>query len=337
MTQELAKNILNGETLTTDELNELFSAIVAGDIDNMQLAAILATLHTRGEQPDEVRAAATALLDAAVPFELPNYPVVDAAGTGGDGYGTINISTMASIAVAAEGGAVIKHGNKAISSLSGSADVIEALGIPVPQSVDDAHAILEATGFVFLHAARFHPAMGRFMPVRQALGIPTLLNILGPLLNPARPRRQMMGVGNAKQLELVAQTMRMLGRDHAIVMHGSGLDEFALHGPTEVYEIRGEQMTHYTVTPDDLGLESYPLEALLGADPATNARIVEEVLSGNGQAAHAASVAANAGALAYLLGMTPTLREGVDLMKESLASGKAIDYLNSLRINRQAA
>lgn len=334
---ELVKNMLSGQELTEDQLASLFAAIVDGEVDNMQLAAMLAAMHTRGERPEEIRAAATALLDAAIAFELPEFPVVDAAGTGGDGHGTINISTAASLAVAALGGGVIKHGNKAISSLSGSADVIAALNIPIPQSVDQAQSLLHASGFVFLHAALFHPAMGRFMPVRQALGIPTMFNIIGPLLNPARPRLQMMGVGNAAQLDLVAATMAMLGREHAIVMHGSGLDEIAVHGPTQIREIRGEDVRSYTVTPDELGLGTYPLEALRGGNPTENAAIVMDILAGAGTPAQTASVAANAGALAYLLGMAPSLVEGVQMMLHALREGQCASYLETLRTQPQAA
>lgn len=337
MKKELLTTALVGGDLDEPQLQELFAGVVAGELDDIQLAALLATLHTRGEKPTEVQAVAKALLDAAVAFPLPDYPVVDAAGTGGDGVGTINISTTGSIAVAAAGGAVLKHGNSAISSKSGSADLIRALGIPIPTSVAAAQAELNAKGFVFLLAPQFHPAMARFMPVRKSLGVPTVLNIIGPLLNPARPRLQMMGVGNARQLQLVAETMKMLGREHAIVMHGSGLDEIALHGPTEVYEIRGQEMEHYTITPADLGLAEYPLEELLGGTPAENAVITRNILAGKGTPAQQASVAANGGCLAYLLGLAPTLAQGTELINDLLAQGSGLDYLHTLADDAQAA
>lgn len=330
-TIELSRSVLNGKKLQEEEALLFFQTFAQGGYDDTQIAATLATLHVRGETPTEVNAAARAMLDLALPFPSPEGLYICAAGTGGDRKGTINISTGASLVAAAAGGKVIKHGNSAVSSKTGSADVIKALQIPIPEDAQNARALLDKTGFCFLHAAKFHPAMRRFQAIRKSLGIPTLMNILGPLLNPARPPVQLMGVGNPAQTELVAKSLQMLGKKHAIAMNGSGMDEISVCGPTDMYEITPEKIEHYTLNPADLGLPTHREEDLLGGDPSENAIIIEDILCARRLGAGHDAIVANSAALLYLLEITPDLRSGAELATQTIAEGSAAKYLQILR------
>lgn len=338
MAEDLLRNLLKGENLGDAQLDAVFTAFVSGDYSPVLMSALLCSLHTRGETPAEISAAVRAFLNVALDFPRPQQePFIDSAGTGGDGAHTVNISTAASLVVAAGGGKVIKHGNRAISSKSGSADVIKALGIPMPENPVAARRLFDENGFCFLFAPVFHPAIANVMPVRRELAIPTLMNILGPLLNPAKPDYQLMGVGNPQQLKLVAQTMHLLGRKHAMVVNGSGIDEIAVHGPTEIYEITETEINHYTVTPRDLDSDYlYHLEDLRGGDANLNAHLINQVFAAeiNSRQLEAirAAIIANAGAQAYLLGMSDSLPGGCKLMSEILDSGRVASYLQNLKM-----
>lgn len=329
---------LAGEELSIAQADALFAALVEDKFSDLQAAALLGALRGRGETPVEIEAAAKALLGAARPFPRPDYDFVDAAGTGGDGSGSINISTTASLVVAAAGGKVIKHGNSAVSSLSGSADVIRALGIEIPETPERARQLVDERGFCFLLAPLYHPVMGRFQPIRKDLGVPTLFNLMGPLLNPARPDRQVMGVGRAGQLELVARAMARLGRSHALVLHGSGLDEISVSAPTRIFEIRGHELQEYLLTPADLGLPEVEAKLLVGGDAARNAQAARQILGAEPHTgeetaqveAGRTAVIANAAALLYVHGLVASLREGADLARTTIAEGRAATYLGEL-------
>lgn len=336
MSENLLRLLLNNGNLEKNQLDEVFNSFVNAQYSPVMMAALLCTLHARGETPAEVSAAVQAFLKVALAFPRPEIPFIDSAGTGGDGANTINISTAASLVVATAGGRVIKHGNRAISSKSGSADVIKALGIPIPKAPQSARQLFDKSGFCFLFAPIFHPAIANVMPVRKELAIPTLMNILGPLLNPAKPDYQLMGVGNTSQLKLVAQTMHLLGRKHAMVVNGSGIDEIAVHGPTEIYEINESGIAHYTVTPRDLDSDRlYHLEDLRGGDAYFNANLIRQLfaakITSHQLEAIRAAVIANAGAQAYLLGMSDSLAGGCKLMSKILDSGQVALYLEKLQ------
>ncbi|MFC6592998.1 anthranilate phosphoribosyltransferase [Deinococcus lacus] len=328
---DLLRAALLGQRLTQGEAEALFSAVIAGDFTEGQLAGLLMTLKTRGETAEELAGAALAYRAACLPFPAQPRPISDCVGTGGDMAGTINISTAAALVASSLGVPVAKHGNRSVSSRAGSADLAEALGLPVTLSPEAAARGLAAHNFCYIFAVQYHPAVGRIMPLRRALAVPTLLNFLGPLLNPARPTRQLLGVARPEVAPLLAQTVARLGRTHALVVHGSGLDEIALHGPTQVYEVNEDGgLEHYVLTPADLGLTDRPLLALIGGGPEDNARMIRAVLAGEGEAAHQEAIAAATGALLYLNGRAETLRGGVTQALEQLHSGRVAEHVAQL-------
>ncbi|PRQ11077.1 anthranilate phosphoribosyltransferase [Corynebacterium sp. 13CS0277] len=315
--------LLNGACLEPTALQDLFRAVAAGEFTPVEIAALLIALKTRGETPEDIAAAATAFTAAATPFPRTGAGIIDCVGTGGDGAGTINISTGSALIAAAGGLEVVKHGNRSVSSKSGAADVLEALGVPLDLSPEQAAATLESQGFTFLFAPAYHPAFKHVMPVRQALGVPTIFNLLGPLLNPARPALQLMGTARAELGPHLIEVMRQIGRERALVVHGSGLDEIAVHGPTEVWELRDGEITHYTVTPEDLGLGTHTLSSLVGGDGRDNAQFMMDVFAGRGSEAHKDAMLASCGALFYLAGHADTLAGGVARAREVIDSGQA--------------
>ena len=252
---------------------------------------------------------------------------MDTAGTGGDGANTINITTAASLTAAAGGVKMIKCGNRSVSSKSGSADVLEALNIPLDLDPDRAVRQFESSNFTFLFAPAYNPAIAFVQQVRKALGVSTLFNTMGPLLSPARPEFQIMGIANPKLGQVIAETMRELGRRRALVVHGAGTDEIAVHGDTEVWELKDGEITHYTVTPEELGVERHSLEDLRGGNGAENAAFMRATFAGEGPAAHRDAVAVTAGAMFYLYGIADSLAAGTEHAKQLIADGTVADWL----------
>lgn len=326
---DLLRTYLDNPAPTVEEAESVFLPLTIGDYDDVHIAALLATIRTRGETVADIAGAARAFLKASRPFPITGEGVLDTAGTGGDGANTINISTGASLITAAGGGLVIKHGNRSVSSRSGSADVLEALNIPLDLNVERAARQAHAANFTFLFAPAYHPAVAQVMPVRKALKIPTLFNILGPLLSPARPALQIMGVSRPSLGEPVIEVMRELGRSRALVIHGSGTDEIAVHGPTQVWELRDGEISSYTVTPSDLGVGEHPLSALRGGDGHDNARMLREAFAGTGPQAHKDALAANAGAMFYLHGIVPDFASGSDLALTLINNGTVTKWLRT--------
>ncbi|WP_034652179.1 anthranilate phosphoribosyltransferase [Corynebacterium vitaeruminis] len=312
---------------TIEEAEEVFRPLTFGEYEDIHIAALLATLRTRGETFADVVGAARAFLDAARPFPVSGEGVLDTAGTGGDGANTINITTGASLIAAAGGCKVVKCGNRSVSSKSGSADVLEALNIPLDLDPERAVRQFEASNFTFLFAPAYHPAIAHVMPVRRALRVPTIFNTLGPILSPVRPQFQIMGIAKPEMGQMIAEVFRELGRDRALVVHGAGTDEIAVHGTTQVWELRNGEITHYELTPSDLGVGTYQLSDLVGGDGAENARLMRESFAGRGPQAHRDALAANAGAMFYLHGKTETIKEGVELAKSLLESGAVNKWL----------
>lgn len=324
---DLLRAYLDNPAPTVEEARAVFTPLTIGTYEDVHIAALLATIRTRGETVADIAGAAQAFLNAARPFPITGEGVLDTAGTGGDNANTINISTGASLVTAACGSMVIKHGNRSVSSKSGSADVLEALNIPLDLDVKRAERQAREANFTFLFAPAYHPAIALVMPVRKALKVPTLFNILGPLLSPARPKLQIMGVNKPSLGEPVIQVMKELGRDRALVVHGSGTDEFAVHGPTKVWELRDGEITHYTVTPADLGVDEHKLKDLAGGDGAENAQHLRNVFGRQGSLAHLDAISANAGAMLYLHGRVDTLAEGTNLAKQQILDGAVHEWL----------
>ncbi len=317
-------------SLDHDESYATFTRLVRGGLTELEIAALLAALKTRGETPEEIAGAARALREAAVPFPKPGYPVVDTCGTGGDGAGTLNISTAAAFVVAESGLAVAKHGNRAASSRCGSADLLEALGVKLDPSPGVARRCLDRVGLCFLFAPAYHSGVRRATGVRAALKTRTLFNLLGPLANPARPEFQVMGVYDPALCRPMAETLRLLGCQGALVVHGGGLDEIALHGPTTASLLRRGVLTDLVITPEEAGLARAPLDALAGGSPATNAEWLSRVLGGRAAPEHLDAVAINAGAMLWVAERASSLRDGVDLALDILRSGKASGRIAAL-------
>lgn len=328
--EQLLSLLFSGQALSQAQTRRLFEAIINGELAPEQLAGALIALKVRGETTAELCGAVEASLQASQPFERPDYPFADIVGTGGDGANTINISTASAITAAACGLKVAKHGNRSVSSKSGASDVLTALGVNVSMSAQTARQALDQTGICFLFAQQYHQGFKHAVGVRQALKTRTIFNILGPLINPARPKRQLLGVYSPDLLMPYAQAVQQLGHEHTIIVHGSGLDEVALHGQTEVIEVRDGKLERYTLSPTDFGLPITPLEALKGGEPAENARAIQALFAGNGATAHAHAVALNT-ALLMKLFSNENLKQNAELVLDTLAQGKPAEVLAQLQ------
>ena len=324
---EIFRRFMDNPEPTLEEAIEAFTPLTVGDYDDVHIAALLAMIRTRGETFADIAGAARAFLAAGRPFPVTGEGIMDTAGTGGDGANTINITTAASLTAAAGGVKMIKCGNRSVSSKSGSADVLEALNIPLDLDPDRAVRQFESSNFTFLFAPAYNPAIAFVQQVRKALGVSTLFNTMGPLLSPARPEFQIMGIANPALGQVIAETMRELGRNRALVVHGAGTDEIAVHGDTEIWELKDGEITHYTVTPEELGVERHSLEDLRGGNGAENAAFMRATFAGEGPDAHRDAVAVSAGAMFYLYGIADSLAAGTEHAKQLIADGTVADWL----------
>ena len=313
--------LLAGEDLSSEESGHLFERLVLGRLEPAEIAGMMIALRMKGETADEMIGAARALSAAAQPFERPQYLFADCCGTGGDGSGLINVSTATAFVAAAAGLPIAKHGNRSISSRCGSADVLEALGARIELSPGAARALLDETGFCFLFAPAYHPGMKHAALVRRQLSVRTIMNLLGPCINPARPQVQLLGVADPRMLRRIAQTLDAMGVEQALVVHGSGLDEIALHGETLAVRLSQGEISNVVISPEDAGLERAPLNVVTGGDPAENAARLRGLLEGQGSIAETDITVLNAGALLHAAGKAATLKEGAFLAREVLLSG----------------
>lgn len=324
--------VLAGESPGRAETRDLFDALTRGELGDIDIAALLVALKLRGETADQVAGAAEALRGVARTFPRPAYRFADIVGTGGDGAHTINISTAVAFVAAEAGLPVAKHGNRSVSSRCGAADLLEHFGVRLDMTPDVARRALDEVGVTYLHAPHYHGGIRHAMPVRRALGTRTVFNLLGPLLNPAAPPVMLVGVYDARLCGLVADALRLLGCERALVVHGLGLDEIALHGETLAVELRDGACVERRYTPVDFGVREFPLAAIVGGEPVENARSIRAVLEGRGDEAHAAAVAVNAGALLMLGGRADDLASGYELARSVIDSGRAF-----ARVERLAA
>lgn len=323
--------LLNRECLSMSATEKLFQYLIRGQLTQNQIAAILVALKVRGETPAEIAGAAKALLAGSKAFPQLDYPVADTCGTGGDGSNTINISTAAALVCASMGMKIAKHGNRSVSSRSGSADVLESMGIPLDLSPDENKDLLDRFGFCFLFAPHYHPGVRYAMPVRQELKTRTLFNLLGPLINPARPSAQLLGVYTPELCRPLAETLQMLDCPRAMVVHGNGLDEFALHGATQVVEVNGDDLIEYSLTPEDFGLQRASIDTLKGGDAEHNARLLQAVFAGEGVAEQRDAIAMNTAAVRYLTGAAPSLKEACAESLDHIRSGQAARHVQALQ------
>ena len=327
--QQILEQLYQGKVISQTESEQLFSAIVTGEMDPVSLGAALIAMKVRGETPAEIAGAATALLANARAFPRPDYRFADIVGTGGDGSNSINISTASAFVAAACGLKVAKHGNRSVSSKSGSSDLLSAFGINLDMTPESARQALDDQNVCFLFAPQYHSGFRYAMPVRKQLQTRTLFNVLGPLINPARPPLALIGVYSPGLIQPVAETLKVLGYQRAAVVHGGGMDEIAIHAPTMVAELRDGEITRYEISPPDFGLDFHDKESLAGGTPEENRDILRQLLMGNGQPAHEQAIAANVAMLMKLFG-NEDLRENAKQAIAVIRSGRAYELVTAL-------
>ena len=331
--QEAVRRLARRESLSAEQSAAAFRVVMAGDGTPVLIAALLAALRVKGETPAEIAGAAQALRDAMTVLVAPDADaLVDTCGTGGGAIATFNISTAAALVAAGAGVRIAKHGNRSFTTRSGSADVLEALGVAIDIPVERMVPVLAAAGIVFMFAPTMHPAMRHVGPVRRELGMETVMNMVGPLANPARAGRQVVGVSDPARAELIAGALASLGSVHALVVHGEpGMDEISPMGQSSVIEIRGGALSRWTIDPDEHGFALASASELAGGEPAQNAALITAVLEGSASAGATAAVLLNAAAAIYVSGRVPTLAAGVSFARESVTSGAAMASLERLR------
>jgi anthranilate phosphoribosyltransferase len=327
--------IVEGRTLSTDEARLAMGAVMDGEATPSQLAALLMGLRMRGETVDELTGFATAMRERVLRVEAPEG-TIDVVGTGGDESGTFNISTAAALVVAASGIPVAKHGNRAITSRSGSADVLDALGIRIDHDAESAARSLRATGFAFLFAPAFHPAMRHAGPTRREIGVRTAFNLLGPLTNPAGARRALVGVGDTAAAPRLAEVAGRMGTERTFVIHGDGVDELPLDDSGVLYDVREGTVERRTVAASALGLTVTATARLRGGTPPENAAMVEAVLRGE-PGARRDVVLLNAGAALLVAGAVERLEDGIEQAALTVDAGLAHQLLETLRAERATA
>ncbi|MBL8584188.1 MAG: anthranilate phosphoribosyltransferase [Rhizobiaceae bacterium] len=324
----LLGKVANGEKMSFEESRSAFDTIMSGEATPGQIGAFLMALRLRGETVEEISGAVATMRDKMLKVDAP-ADAIDIVGTGGDGSHSVNISTASAFVIAGAGVPVAKHGNRGLSSQTGAADVLMALGIKIDLTPEQIGACIREAGVGFMFAPAHHPAMRHVGPVRVELGTRTIFNLLGPLSNPAGVRRQMVGVFAPQWTEPVAETLKRLGSERIWVAHGDGYDEITTTGETRVTELSDGTVSTFVVRPEDVGLGRHRKEDLRGADATYNAGALRDVLEGK-PGAYRDTVLMNAGAGLVVAGRADTLRDGVALAQESLKSGKAAGILNRL-------
>jgi anthranilate phosphoribosyltransferase len=320
--------IFSGELLARSEAKEVMGYLMDGSMSQLQAAALLAALRTRGESIEEITGFAEAMRSRSVkvPFEHDGV-LLDTCSTGGTGINTINIGTTSMFVIASAGVNIAKHGNRAVTRRSSSADTLEALGIKLEQSPEQLSKALQEVGIAFLFARSHHPAMKFVAPIRAELKARTVFNILGPLTNPAGANRQVLGVFSPAFVEPLAGVLQALGTERAMVVHGDGMDDLTVSGTTHITEVSSSGLKSYELTPEEVGLKRYQRDELLGGDAVENAKTLREILSGNVQGAKRDVVLLNAGAGLYISDKANSVKEGVELARELIESGKALEKL----------
>ncbi len=331
MATQALEGLINGEDLSTDEARALMGSIMSGELKDTQIAAILTALRMKGETVDEIAGFASAMREKAIRITPKRDGLVDTCGTGGDGRQTFNISTATALVAAAMCIPVAKHGNRAVSSKCGSADVLEALGVNIQLSPESVTTLIDQIGIGFLFAPRHHPAMKYAAPARRELGIRTVFNLLGPLTNPAGVKRQLIGVFDRDLTEVICRVLLSLGSEKAFVVHGlDGTDEVSIAEATVVTALEAGEVRTFVFTPEEAGLERADIGALSGGSAEDNAALITDILNGGGGAGSDA-VRLNAGFVAVLADLASDVREGVALATDSIESGRARKLLDALR------
>ncbi len=327
---EYTERVADGEDLSLADARDAVTRIFE-DATDAQIGALLAALRAKGETETELAGFAQGMRDAARTIDPDREPLVDTCGTGGDDYDTINVSTTSTLVVGGAGVPVAKHGNYSVSSSSGSSDVLETVGVDLDADPTAVEALVEDHGIGYMHAPAFHPAMKAVIGPRRELEMRTIFNLLGPLTNPAGADAQVVGVYDPDLVPTLARALSHMDVDRALVVHGDGLDEFALHGPSTVAEVDGDTVAEYTVTPADFGLDEAPITAVSGGSPEENARDLRGIVSGDVTGPKRDIVLANAGAAIYVAGEADSLEAGAERAREAIDSGDAEETLRTLQ------
>jgi anthranilate phosphoribosyltransferase len=328
--QEYIERVTDGKDLTVSEAEAVATAVFE-DATEAQIGALLAALRAKGETEAEIAGFAKGMRAAARTIAPDREVLVDTCGTGGDNHDTINVSTTSAVVAAGAGVPIAKHGNYSVSSSSGSADVLEEVGVTVdaePAAVEDA---IEDRGIGFMLAPVFHPAMKSVIGPRKELEMRTIFNVLGPLTNPAGADAQVLGVYDPDLVPLIARSLAHMDVEHALVVHGSGLDELAIHGESIVAEVDGETVDEYTLAPEDVGLGRYDIGAVAGGSPAENAADLKGIVEGTVGGAKRDIILLNAGAAIYVGGGADSIESGAERAREAIETGSAADRLDALR------
>jgi len=330
MIKNAIAKLVQGQDLTFDESYFAMRQIMSGEADQAQIAGFLVGLRMKGETVHEIAGCAKAMIEKAVRIEFNGENLIDTCGTGGDSVGTFNISTVSAIVASAAGVKVAKHGNRAISSKCGSADVLRELGVNIELTPEQAKTCLEEIGITFIFAPLYHSAMKYAAPVRQSLGVRTVFNLLGPLTNPAGAKRQILGVFSENLTEKMASVLKELGSEHALVVHGAGgIDEISVSGHTKVSELKNGEVKTYEISPENFGLKRWDINLILGGDAKLNAEIIKRVLEGE-KGPHRDVVLLNSGAGIYVSGLADSIDDGIKMAEEAIDSGKAKKKLEEL-------
>ena len=328
--QDYIQRVTDGEDLSLDEARDA-ARLVFEEATDAQIGALLAVLRAKGETETEIAGFAQGMRDAARRIDPGPTPLVDTCGTGGDDYDTINVSTTAALVAAGAGVPIAKHGNYSVSSSSGSADVLETAGVAVDAEPTAVEQAINDDGIGFMLATVFHPAMKAVIGPRKELGMRTIFNVLGPLTNPAGAEAQLLGVYDPELVSVIARALTEMDVERALVVHGAGMDEIALHDETTVAEVDGDEITEFTLTPEDLGLEAAPIEAVAGGSPEENAADLEAIITGEETGPKRDLILANAGAAIYIAGEADSLTAGVEAAADAIDSGNAAAKLDALR------
>ncbi len=328
MLNDVLNKLVSGQDLNAAEAESAMRTIMAGDATSAQIAAFLVALRMKGETTDEIAAATRVMRSLMTPVDLPAEHLTDIVGTGGDHASTFNVSTAASFVAAVGGARMAKHGNRSVSSKSGSADLLEAAGARLDIGPDGVRQCVEQVGFGFMFAPMHHGAMKHAAPVRRELGLRTLFNLLGPLTNPARAPHQVLGVFDRRWLESLARVLGELGSKHVLAVHAlDGLDELSIAAPSQIAELKDGEVRVYSIAPEDFGIARHPIDSLRVQSPAESLAIVQRVLGGEAGPA-ADFVALNAGAALYAADCADTLADGIAAAREILATGRALERMH---------
>jgi anthranilate phosphoribosyltransferase len=332
MIKEAISKLIEKQDLSMEEAVAVMDEIMSGKATDAQIAGFLVALRLKGETIDEITACAKVMREKASRIKPKNHSqLIDVVGTGGDKSGTFNISTVAAFVVAGAGVPVAKHGNKGVSSKCGSADVLTALGIKIDLEPKQVEKCIDEVGIGYMFAPKFHGAMKYAIGPRKELGVRSVFNVLGPLTNPAEAPYELMGVFDESLVEPLAEVLGKLGLKHAMVVHGNGLDEITIEAETKVAEYIEGHVKSYEIKPTDFGIKLASLDEIKGGSPEDNAKIALDILNGKEKGVKRSVVLLNAGVALYVAGKANSIQDGIDIAKESIDSGKALEKLNKLK------